>query len=297
MTVICTITSRSYHAGTAALINSLVKARFTGRIVVGYMDDLPTWAENARSTLADFKIEINFHKLLADKLAFYHKPDILHHCITEFQPNRLFFIDSDIVILKEWNFFETWAGHAIALCSDVNYLHMQSNHPHRHYWRQLLLEHGYNVFERIGYANGGFIGLDKDCFKVVDIWQHLIAIKSTERGVNSQTFALEHGFQTFDQDLLNAALMATDLPVSIVGHEGMSFNGALGYMVHAIGRKKPWKRGFLWDLIRNGRGLPLVARQFWRHSDGPIKVFHPITRKVAEVEMNITAALSRLIAR
>lgn len=297
MTTLCTITSRSFHTGTALLINSLVKAGFRGRIVVGYMDGLPVWSETVRTTLARFEITLEFLKISATRLAFYQKVDILKHCIDVYQPNRLFFFDSDIVVKTNWDFFETWAGLGIALCSDVHFLNMPDNHPMRHYWRKLLVSQGYPVLPRTGYANGGFIGLNPDCFGIVDIWHKLIAVKSAERGEGNINFVREHGFRTIDQDLLNAALMATDLPVSLAGLEGMGFASGSGYMLHAIGPRKPWQRGFLRDLIYKGRALPLSTRMFWSHAIGPIEVFSPIERKMAQLEMNVTAALSRLIAR
>lgn len=308
MTVVCTITSRTFHAGTAVLINSLAKAGFKGRIIVAYVGSLPEWSETAQVALERFEIKVEFLKLAEDRLVFYHKASTLKHCAETFRPKKLFLIDSDIVIRKRWDFFETWVECGIAVCADINYINMQNDHPLRNYWRNLLISEGYNVYNRTGYANSGFIGLNENCFEIIDIWHHLIETKSKERGMNSKTGYVfgqgfpeqgfqEHGFATFDQDLLNAAMMATNMKMSIVGHEGMSFNNVLGYMVHAIGTKKPWQRGFLWNLIRNGKGLPLTARQFWRHTDGPIEVFNPVDRKIAEIEMNITAALSRLIAR
>ena len=68
-------------------------------------------------------------------------------------------------------------------------------------------------------------------------------------------------------------------------------------MVHPVGARKPWNKGFLKDLLLHGLPLPLAARQFWKHADGPIAVTSRRERLLARVEMDVTAALSRVIAR
>jgi hypothetical protein len=44
---ICTLFENNYHHGVAALVNSLIKADFEGKVFCGYRGPLPPWAKNA----------------------------------------------------------------------------------------------------------------------------------------------------------------------------------------------------------------------------------------------------------
>lgn len=297
MAVICTVTSQSFHRGTGALINSLVRAGFKGQFIIGHLDEIPDWYLSAQRELANFDIFLSACKLSASTLPHYQKVNILERAMDAASGASIFFIDSDIIITEDWEFFNDWVRNGVALCSDVNFLGMTENHPMRRYWRSMLESNGFGVRDISGYANSGFIGINEDHKELIKTWRALLEIKSSERGRDKKRLDKELGFITFDQDLLNAALMAVRVPVSLVGHEGMSFNGSIGYMVHPIGSRKPWNKGFLKDLIVQGRPMPLAARQYWKHVDYPIEVASKYDRALARLEMDVTAALSRLISR
>lgn len=294
---VCTITSKSFHRGTGALLNSLAESGYTGTILVGYTDELPSWTSHAHDALTRININIEWAQIDTNILPHYQKVEIISRTIDETPQENIFYIDSDIIVKKAWDFFEDWVKNGIALCSDINFIYMTESHPMRSYWAELLQQTGHTIRPTRGYANSGFIGLRPEQQDFIHVWRDLINAKAKQRGKDNSRPTKEHGFITFDQDLLNAALMATDHPISLVGHEGMSFNNSVGYMAHPVGARKPWNKGFLKDLILYGRPMPLAAREYWKHTQHPIKVATDLEQTLARIEMDVTAALSRLIAR
>lgn len=295
--VVCTITSKSFHPGTGALLNSIASSGYTGAIYVAYTDEQPSWSARASDLLKQFEINLEWIKFKSNVLPHYQKVEVIARSFSEVSRENVFYIDSDIIIRKSWDFFEDWVESGIALCSDVKFIGMGERHPMRYYWEQLLQREGFTSRPTKGYANSGFIGLKPEHQDLIEIWRVLINAKSKERGESKAEFKKEHGFITFDQDLLNAAIMATVHPVSLVGHEGMSFDRSLGYMTHSIGKRKPWRKGFFRDLIVSGRPVPLAAREYWRHTQYPIEIASQGEQRLAQLEMGVTAALSRIIAR
>ena len=293
---VCTVTSRQFHSGTGALINSLVTSGYTGDIVIGYTDEAPKWTDEVNQKLQGHGITIHEHRLNSKKLPHYQKIDVID-VSTHYQSDSVFYFDSDITIHKNWDFFENWVECGIAVCSDIYYINMSPNHPVRHYWRELLHDVGLSARKVEGYANSGFVGFKKKHRSIIDVWRKLIDKKSAERGPDEKQRPAENGFHTFDQDLLNVALMAVDHPISLAGLEGMSFNQTLGYMTHAIGKRKPWQRGYLRDLVFLGKPIPIATRYHWQHVHGPVKVAQAREKTLANLELKVTAALSRLIAR
>lgn len=296
MIAICTITDHSFERGCAALINSLVHHGFRGRFVIGLAGGGHTLPERLGAGNA-YGLDVSFVQLPDRSNVNFHKPHIVSHCFRDLSIESVFFFDSDIVCCRDWRHFEEWLANGISVCSDVNYLWMPSNHPKRAYYRRALSEIGMPQREIVGYANGGFIGVNRSHVEVIEAWARLIDWFEAEASQSWDEWSLKAGFWHLDQDLLNAALMAVSCPISFVGHEGMSFNQAIGYMAHPIGRRKPWNRGFLKDVIVHGRGMPLTGRQYWNNVERPIKVTSDMERNLAKIEIGVAALLSRFIAR
>lgn len=293
---VCTLTDATFEPGCAALLSSLHDCGFRGRVVVGLVGTghvLPARVAEAPPT----GLDIAFLSLPDRPNVNAHKPFLLGHCLQDPAVDAAFFFDADIVCCKVWRHFEDWVANGIAVCSDVNFLWMPPNHPHRAFHRRALGDLGLPCRDTVGYANGGFLGLRREHAAILDAWQRLLDWIDGGGGPQWDGWSLEAGFGKYDQDALNAALMAVEAPVAFVGPEGMSFAGSLGYMVHPIGPRKPWKRGFLRDLVLHGRPLPLAARSFWKHVDGPVRVMGRREQILARIEMDVTAALSRLIGR
>ena len=110
-------------------------------------------------------------------------------------------------------------------------------------------------------------------------------------------WSVRAGFNRYYQDLLNAAIMAFEGPVALVGHEGMSFGSSVGYMVHPVGKIKPWNKGYIKRLLLKGSPMPLANRQYWKFARYPIKVVSKWDRAVSGLDIVVTSAFSRLIGK
>ena len=210
----------------------------------------------------------------------------------------MFFIDSDITIVRNWRFFEIWVYHGVALGADVNFEGMSINHPMRGYWRTLLKEIQRPIREISGYANSGFVGVTKEHIELIEVWNEAIHTYAKHRGGYTirPRADQDFGFFTIDQDLLNAAIMGCDIPISLAGKEAMSLNGRVGWMLHSLGPKKPWHGAYLKDLILKGKKLGIGVDSFLEHTSEPIRVFAPFSRGVAKFEAAFTKFLSRILS-
>ena len=293
---ICTIADRSFEPGCATLLNSLIAGGFRGKVVVGKIGKGHQLPEILAGNPLN-GIEVNFVALPDKPNVNAHKPYMISHCFDDKVVDSVFFFDSDVVCCKEWRHFEEWVNSGIAVCSDVNFLWMPPNHPQRYLYRGAIEDLNLSERKVTGYANGGFLGVRRKDSEVVEVWQQVLDWLDDRAASTSDEWNLLAGFSKYDQDALNVALMSVSAPISFVGHEGMSFGQSVGYMVHSLGSRKPWNKGYIKELILHGRGLPLTAREFWKHADGPIGLFSSREKRLARLEMDVTAALSRVIGR
>lgn len=291
---VCSITDKKFHVGTGVLINSLIRSGFRGKIYIAYFGSRPSWESQAKHLLKSHGVEIEFVGIDINILPHYAKPIIIKYAM-ERGANPVFYIDSDIIVMQGWDFFLRWIDQGVALAGDVSFEFMSPNHPMRSYWRDLIAELGLQERDVVGYANSGFIGLTNEYSEIIDVWDRMIQYYGSRRGGLDKKPKREPGFITIDQDLLNAAMMATKVPLSLVGPEGMSFRKSVGYMVHPVGTRKPWKKGYLKDLILYGKGMHFAARCHWSHVNGPLILETRLSRTLARIEMDATALLSRLI--
>ncbi len=81
-------------------------------------------------------------------------------------------------------------------------------------------------------------------------------------------------FAKMDQDILNVALMASDVPLAMLGREAMGCWPYSGVMFHAMVFEKPWLRRYVRDAL-NGFPPDVAHQAFWRHTSGPIHSFTP----------------------
>lgn len=295
-TAICTMTDRTFEPGCAALLNSLYQNGYRGKVIVGKLGSGHRLPRLLESTIFP-GLDVQFLALADQPNVNYHKPGLLLHCFQDPSVSTAFFFDSDIVCTTDWRYYEDWVLGGLAVCSDINNLWMPPGHPMRAYWRRLLLELGYSARDITGYANGGFLGLSRDYLPFVHLWSDLINWLTSSPKAGWDSWTLHAGFKKYDQDLLNVALMAVNYPVSFVGPEGMSFAGSVGYMVHPIGSKKPWHKGYLQALLRKGFRLPISARQYWKYANHPIKAVSTTEKTMAKLEMDLTVMISRFFSQ
>jgi hypothetical protein len=88
-----------------------------------------------------------------------------------------------------------------------------------------------------------------------------------------------HRGKAADQDLLNIAVMTTDVPTTTLGPDGMDFSGGGYVMSHAVNSPKPWAREYMKSTL-SGRPPNLSDKGFWDHAEYPIRLFpESIVRK------------------
>ncbi len=210
---------------------------------------------------------------------------------------RLFYFDPDVVIKTDWSFLESWATKGVALCLDNCFQLMPYNHPWRHEWIK--------IGERIGlslktqqnfYCNAGFLASPDSMFPFLELWTDLTdSYRDSDGDVATMKKVSRTSAVVGDQDLLNAAMMYTDVPLSIIGPEGMDFGGGGYLMSHAVYNIKPWKRRFLAELIRSGNIPSSADKEFMKNISSPIKVFPVGEERFKKVDMKLASVLGRLI--
>jgi hypothetical protein len=274
---IFTLYEKSYHLGVAALINSVVRAEFSGTIFVGYRDELPPWRDQLESQGQElFKLngcEIRFFKCNPERHLGYHKPFVARELLAANpEISALFYADPDVTFIAPWKFFEEWTSCGVALCADSNFPRVSQNHPWRCEWAELVAVSGLQVANSVeDYANSGFFGIRREDATFLDGW---IDITETfeRQGGNTRTFNLAERTRsvTGDQDLMAAAAMAYSGRLSFLGQEAMGFTGHYFILSHAIESPKPWNRKFLLQALKGSR--PSVASGFFvRNADSPIR--------------------------
>ena len=79
-------------------------------------------------------------------------------------------------------------------------------------------------------------------------------------------------YAKMDQDLLNAALMATDTPYCVLGVEAMDAFPSASIMSHAMVFAKPWLRNYIRDALIGFQPDP-AHKAFWHYANSPIRAF------------------------
>ncbi len=317
---ICTLFEGNYHYGLAGFTNSLHAAGFKGSLYAGYRGDLPYWAANSvenaalrwdgGKTLQVTKdLQIHFMPIQTDYSLTNYKPDFMLRLWDgpAADVDKMFYFDSDIVIVCSWLHFEEWASCGVAVSEDVN-SPLAINHPRRVAWRRYFGEKGIKLnFKEDIYVNGGFVGLTKENKPFLHTWQNIQEtmapiIGGLNQSIFNQTTSLPSLLKTAggpfkpffktDQDALNAAVEASDLKISFIGKDGMGFETGIVLMHHAVGKSKPWG----WKPFHQswkGRPPRKVEIAFWNLMNGPVKVFSDKTIKRQKMAIKICSAIGR----
>ncbi|KAA6465390.1 hypothetical protein DYQ86_05475 [Acidobacteria bacterium AB60] len=225
------------------------------------------------------------------------KPRFLLHVLNEAAPDAggAVFFDADITVHGSWNFFERWFKEGLALCLDACYPLVPSGHPWRAGWRRLANEAGYDPIRSSEYyVNSGFVGVPRSLQGTIEVWAALINhfVQTRSMMVDAVKFAAREDAFVGDQDMLNAALMTTDDPLSILGLEGMDFAAAGYTMSHAVEGNKPWKKRFVRDAL-SGRPPSTADKHFWNYADHPLRLFGPAQVRLQRSSLKLASAVGR----
>jgi hypothetical protein len=305
--VVCTLFEGHYHYGVGALANSLYAQGFRGTIYVGYRGSLPPWVGNVSANCKPTEytplegLTLQFVSLTTKVHLTNFKPDFMLSLWQERCPDAdaLFYFDPDIVIRCRWQFFEEWVQGGVGLCEDVN-SPMPSSHPIRNAWREYYKQFGRKLDNPLGiYINGGFIGVKSEQRSFLQEWYQIqqemspAAENMMDWSIQDRTFK----FCKTDQDALNIAAMATEVPLSVIGQDGMDFQyGGGGYvMSHAIGGGKPWRKKMLVHAILKASGPSRADRAFYSFAQHPIRLFSPGSLLLRKLDLKLAAAIGRYI--
>lgn len=171
------------------------------------------------------------------------------------------------------------------------------NHPWRRAWADLCRSRGYRVRAVEDTYGSAFVGLRKEHRELADVWWDLTLQLHRHRPDIATRFKpgtrMTDWFHHTDQDLLAAAVMATDLPLCTLGPEALGFFGSPHTMLHPTGGK-PWRGSALAHLPRSGRRPDLYGRYWVRYLDHPIEAVPRLRRWVSRLDSDLAAALSRV---
>ena len=271
----------SYFHGVAAMANSLVRNGFTGHIVVGYRGALPRWegpitphAGVEQAITPD--VTIRFVVVESEWHLSNLKPKFMRQVATELYPDlaSLWYFDADIVLKTDWAAFARWAEAGMVLVLDMAETFMPPNHAFRREWRALAERAGLGYREVCGYVNGGCVGLAAGHLEFLEAWERLLDTYAAD-GADMSRMVNRTGkpeYAKMDQDLLNAAVMATTTPFCVLGVEAMDAFPSASIMSHAMVFDKPWLRNYIRDAIIGFQPDP-AHKAFWSYANAPIRSF------------------------
>ena len=316
---ICTLFEKDYHHGVAALVNSLVRNGFAGRVYAGYRGPLPDWAKAAQPEVVgawpgarslDVAAGCSLVFLPLDTPAHFTniKPDFMLQLLAGVPAiDYLFYLDPDICLVQKWRYLADWATCGVALCEDVN-SPLGEHDPRRIGWRRYFGERGISLsFRGSAYVNGGCVGVARAGLHFLENWQrltqHMAAIigdlrtAKIEGGQQFRQSGFASCFDCSDQDALNATVEMTGaLSYSILPRAAMGFVTGATVMPHALGPRKPWRRRYLREALA---ALPPVTadRAFWNNVDGPLYSMSGARIRKTRFALGVASAMGRLYRR
>jgi hypothetical protein len=300
--IVFTLYEGHYERGVGSLINSLVNHSFQGKIVVGYKGSLPSWLSQLEKKdnnyLINERIELFFCHLNTDYHLAYYKPFFMLDLFEKYpECNNVFYFDPDICNKCNWNFYEKWVNFGLAVCLDNCYELVPFHHPWRHEWLDLGKIFNYEPKQILDfYFNSGFVGAKRADISVVKIWKELtIALEKSGYDITQlKKIGRENSIIT-DQDILNAAIMFSDVICSPIGRDGMDFTGGGFLMSHAVGSVKPWKKQFIRSLFTAGNIPSISETEFFKNLTHPINLYTPIALFTKKLDIKLAKIMGRII--
>ena len=300
--MVCLLAEGSYFRGVAAFANSLARNGFSGHIVVGYRGALPTWQgpvePRAGEALAVAPgIDIQFLEVSGTWHLSNLKPHFMRRVAAELHPacRTLWYFDADIVLKTDWDAFRRWVEPGMLLVLDMAETFMPANHAFRREWQALAGQAGLGNRAVTGYFNGGCVGLAAGQYGFLDAWEALLNAYAA-KGADMSRMVNRSGkpeYAKMDQDLLNAAVMATETPYCVLGVEAMDAFPSASVMAHAMVFAKPWVRDYVRDAIIGFQPDP-AHKAFWFYADGPIQAFSAAEWKSKMRALRIARMLGHL---
>jgi hypothetical protein len=279
--VICSLFERDFHFGLAALINSLINGGFSGLFWIGCRGELPPWTNQlTRREDGLFQVGdalLGFETVSDHRHFGQYKPEFLSSVIERGIARKyIWYIDPDITVRCDWEFFERWVRYGVCLCQDCALTTMSSRHPFRCEWSDLARAAGWGepVRQQERYYNSGFVGMDIVHRGFLQTWKGALGL-ANRNGVDPTHFQKRKRsqlFATIDQDSLNISTMYSEVPLTTVGPEEMGFAYGGFAMFHSTGPAKPWRKKFLVNALR-GRGPGSADRHFIASVAGPIRPY------------------------
>lgn len=279
--VVCMLAEGTYFYGVAAMANSLVRNGFTGHVVVGYRGPLPRWEGPVEARPGPAQpitpgADIVFLPVDGDWHLSNSKPHFMRRVATELHPDlaSLWYFDCDIVLKTAWEAFPRWVAPGMLLFLDMAETYMPPHHAFRREWRALAARAGLGYRPVEGYMNGGCVGLAAGHLGFLDAWRALLDTYAAD-GADMTRMVNRSGkpeYAKMDQDLLNAAVMATDTPYCVLGVEAMDAFPSAEILAHAMVFAKPWQRNYIRDAIIGYQPDP-AHHAYWKYADGPIRAF------------------------
>ena len=169
-TAICTLSEGNYHYGVGALINSLLTNQFNGDFFIGYRGNLPKWVKNAVKTEMDGWNNVTKMMLKNGSSIYFFSLDTTSH-FTNYKPQFLIqltstccrvydaiaYFDPDIVVCRNWTYFEDWMQYGVAVVHDIITNDMPITHPLRQQWEHIAKQCNQEIYHSIdSYINAGF---------------------------------------------------------------------------------------------------------------------------------------------
>lgn len=301
---VCSLFEGTYHIGLGALVNSLYRNGFRGTVFGGYRGELPPWATptSPGEGSTDFDVgggcRIRFIPLDTTLHLTSYKPIFMRQMFERFlkEEDLLCYFDPDITVKCRWSFFEEWVERGLALVEDATFPYLPSDHPLRFQWLEMARTAGLIQKRKPSrYYNGGFVGVPGRLRKVLAVWESLLEAAKAFGYDTTQLASTDRTspWQAADQDLLNIAVMTTDVPISTLGPDGMDFSGGGYVMSHAVNSPKPWARDYMKSTL-SGRPPSLSDKGFWDNAEHPIRLFPESVVRKRKLALKAGIAFGRI---
>ena len=171
----------------------------------------------------------------------------MNRVLDEIEPEaeKIYFFDADIIVLARWEYFESLVEEGAALVIDHWFPKVSATHPWRRAWAKLCTDAGFSVRYGEDCYGSAFCCILRRHRALIDAWWRLLTTElHKQRADILNSFKpgdrMTDPFSGTDQDLLAAAVMATDLPICTLGPEAYGFTGRAHTMLHPLG-EKPWR--------------------------------------------------------